>query len=77
VLITHYGCAWYGQRLRQTPEQCMPGQVEDVQAAAMVLHDWYPALRVEAYLAMRQQAWLSFHQLDIGDAVGPRRSAKD
>jgi len=71
VLITHYGCAWYGQRMQRSPDECLRAQTEDVQTAAVVLHEWYPNLRVEAYLAMRKQAWLSFHQLDIGDGARP------
>jgi hypothetical protein len=69
VLITHYGCAWYGHRLQRSPDECLPAQAEDVKTAAGVLQGWYPDLRVEAYLAMRKHDWLSFHQLDIG----PRR----
>jgi hypothetical protein len=74
VLITHYGCAWYGHRLQQSPEECLPEQAEDVQAAAAVLQAWHPELSVEAYLAMRKQDSLSFHQLDIGDRAGTRRT---
>jgi hypothetical protein len=74
VLITHYGCAWYGHRLQRSPDECLPGQAEDVQAAAAVLQDWYPDLRVEAYLAMRKHEWLSFHQLEIRDGVESRRT---
>jgi hypothetical protein len=66
VLITHYGCAWYGHRLQRSPDECLAGQMEDVEAAAAALHNWYPDLRVEGYLAMRQQQWLSFHPLDVG-----------
>jgi hypothetical protein len=66
VLITHYGCAWYGHGLQKSPDECLPAQAADVQTAAMVLKGWYPELRVEAYVAMRNQRWLSFHQLDIG-----------
>jgi hypothetical protein len=74
VLITHYGCAWYGHRLGQPPDECLPAQAEDVRAAAATLRGWYPGLRVEGYLAMRKQEWLSFHRLDVGDetpADGP------
>lgn len=75
VFITHYGCAWYGDRLQRLPDECLPAQADDVQAAAAVLRSWYPHLRVEAYLAMRKQEWLSFHQLDIGvDVAGPWRA---
>jgi hypothetical protein len=64
VLITHYGCAWYGHRLQRSAEECLRAQAEDVELAAAALQRWYPGLRVEAYLAMRQHAWVSFHQLD-------------
>ena len=73
VLITHYGCAWYSHRVQRSPDECLSAQAEDVEAAAAALQGWYPGLRVEAYLAMRQQQWLSFHPLDIGDGVGTRR----
>ena len=65
VLITHFGCAWYGHRLKQSPADSLPAQTEDVESAAAALRGWYPGMRVEAYLAMRQQEWVSFHQLDI------------
>jgi hypothetical protein len=71
VLITHYGCAWYGQRLQRTPDDCLPMQAKDVQTAATVLHAWYPNLHIDAYLAMRQHGWVTFHQLDLGNAIGP------
>ena len=63
VLITHYGCAWYGHRLQRSPDECLPAQAEDIQAAATALQTWYPALRVEAYLAMQRDRCLSFHQM--------------
>ncbi len=64
VLITHYGCAWYAHSLQRPAEQCLEAQAKDIAAAASVLRRWYPDLRVEAYLAMRQYEWVSFHQLD-------------
>jgi hypothetical protein len=63
VLITHYGCAYYGHRLNQTPRECLPAQRQDVVAAMTTLHGWYPDIRVEAYLAMRHGKLLSFHRL--------------
>jgi hypothetical protein len=66
VLITHYGCAWYGHLLNHTPDECLAPQSIDIRTAAAVLRDWYPDLRVEGYLAMRKQAVVSFHQLDTG-----------
>lgn len=67
VLITHYGCAWYGHWLRQPPAECLPVQTADVRAAAATLRSWYPGLRMEAYLAMCEHERLSFHELDISE----------
>jgi hypothetical protein len=76
VLITHYGCAWYGHRLQRPPDECLSAQAEDVQKAAATLLDWYPGLRVDAYLAMRTHDWLSFHSLDLSNVQGRRRAQR-
>jgi hypothetical protein len=67
VLITHYACAWYGHRLQRPPDECLPAQAEDIRAAAATLRSWHPGLRVEAYLGMRRQERLTFHQLPAGE----------
>jgi len=67
VLITHYACAWYGHRLQRPPDECLTAQAEDVRAAAATLRSWHPGLRVEAYLGMRRQERLTFHQLPAGE----------
>lgn len=67
VLIAHYGCAWYGHRLQRPPVECLPSQTADVQTAARTLRNWYPGLRMEAYLAMREHDRLSFHGLDLAE----------
>jgi len=71
VLITHFGCAWYGYRLDRPAEDCLPEQFADLRAAAAVLRSWYPDLRIEGYLAMREHAWLSFHKMDIDGRAAP------
>ena len=63
VLITHFGCAYYGHRLEKAPRECLQAQREDVRTAMHTLHRWYPDIRVEAYLAMRHGRLLSFHRL--------------
>jgi len=63
VLITHYGCAYYGQRLGQPAEECLAVQIEDAGAATATLRRWYPDMRLETYLAMRTGTSLSFHGL--------------
>lgn len=65
VLITHFGCAWYGHLLQQPPAECLEEQSRDVQRAAANLSQWYPGIQVEGYLAMRQQEWMSFHPIDV------------
>jgi hypothetical protein len=72
VLITHYGCAWYGQMLQKTPDECLGEQTRDVVAAAATLGQWYPGIAVEGYLAMRQGEWLSFHRIELGNRLGVR-----
>jgi hypothetical protein len=67
VLITHYACAWYGHLRESLPAECLNSQIDDVKSAAGTLRTWYPSLRVDAYLAMRQNARLSFHQLDVAE----------
>src|SRR5437763_13115097 len=63
VLITHFGCAYYGHRLDKSPRDCLQAQRDDVRAATKTLHRWYPDIRVESYLAMRHGRHLSFHHL--------------
>jgi hypothetical protein len=65
VLITHYGCAWYGHLLKRPPDACLKAQTHDIEAAAQTLSDWYPTLSIEAYLAMRTNDWLSFHPVEL------------
>jgi hypothetical protein len=65
VLVTHYGCAYYGHRLQLGPDECLPAQAEDVRAAAAALRRWYPGLQVDGFLAMRLGRLLSFHRLEV------------
>lgn len=67
MLITHYGCAWYGRMLNQGPDDCLASQAEDMTTATAMLRGRYPTLKVEAYLAMRRQDWVSFHPLETGE----------
>ncbi len=64
VLITHFGCAYYGNRHNQEPRECLPAQTADVRAARAALLRWYPHMDVKSYLAMRNNTLLSFHRID-------------
>jgi hypothetical protein len=61
VLVTHYGCAFYCERLGRDADACLSTQLREVLEAADILRDWYPDLKVESYLAMRRGIFLSFH----------------
>ncbi len=65
VLITHYGCAYYGNRMKRSPDDCLPVQTNEVVTASSVLRRWFPQLGVSAYLAMRQDSAISFHELKV------------
>jgi hypothetical protein len=65
VLITHFGCAAYGHRLKRSTEDCLKEQVADLHEGARLLRGWHPGMQVEGYLAMRRGRSLSFHQLDV------------
>src|SRR3954454_7719766 len=62
VLITHFGCAVYAHRLGLPPADCLPAQEQDVRDAAATLRGWYPGITVDTFLAMRTEAWLTFHR---------------
>ena len=64
VLITHFGCAVYAERLKKTPDECLPVQFQEAATAAATLRKWYPKLEVKSYLAMRRESCLSFHELN-------------
>src|SRR5438105_5587848 len=34
VLVTHYACAYYGERLKLSPDECLPSQTADLQRPA-------------------------------------------
>ncbi len=61
VLITHYGCAYYGEQLKGSPEECLSAQTADLRRAAETLRDWYPEMQLESFIAMRSGSRLSFH----------------
>jgi hypothetical protein len=63
VLVTHYGCAFYRELLRQPAEGCLAAQMDDLRTARQALRDGFPEVQVEAYLAMQRGKCLSFHQL--------------
>lgn len=64
VLITHFGCAHYTGHLKKSPEDCLPAQMEDLRKLALLIRQWYPKMRVQAFVAMRTGHCLSFHQVN-------------
>ncbi len=63
VLVTHFGCAFYTEMLRCEPHEALATQLADLEGATDTLNRWFPGLTIEAYIAMRQENQISFHQL--------------
>jgi hypothetical protein len=61
VLVGHYGCAFYMERLKKDPDGCLPVQIEDLKRAKQTVKERFPRLTVEAYMAMRHGERLAFH----------------
>lgn len=64
VLITHYGCAYYAERLGKGPADCLPVQAADLRSAAATLRQRFPSISVDTYLAVRHGVIMSFHEAD-------------
>ena len=61
VLVAHYGCAYYAERLKLDADGCIAAQVEDLHHAAVGMLERFPRLNVQMYLAMRREGRMSFH----------------
>jgi hypothetical protein len=61
VLVGHYGCAFYMERLKRDADGCLNTQLQDLRHARDAVRTRFPRLTVETYLAMRQGTKLSFH----------------
>jgi hypothetical protein len=61
VLVTHYGCAFYMERLKRDADASLPVQLEDLRRARAAVKEKFPRVTVETYLAMRRGARMSFH----------------
>src|SRR5262245_38895728 len=61
VLVAHYGCAFYTERLKRDADTCLPIQLEDLKRARAAVKERFPRVTVETYLAMRKGPRMSFH----------------
>lgn len=61
VLVGHYGCAFYREKLKKEADDCLPVQMADLRRAREAVKQRFPKLSVETYLAMRHGERLSFH----------------
>lgn len=61
VLVGHYGCAFYMERYRKTADEILPIQLADLQRARKIVHERFPRLTVETYMAMRDDSEMCFH----------------
>lgn len=65
IMIAHEGCAFYLEWLKVKPEEFAARQMEDVKRAATRVRQTQPTLKVEAYLARRQDAQIWFEPIPI------------
>jgi len=65
IMIAHEGCAFYLEWLKVKPEEFAARQLEDVKRAATRVRQTQPTLKVEAYLARRQDAQIWFESIPI------------
>lgn len=65
IMIAHEGCAFYLEWLKVKPEEFAARQLEDVKRAATRVRQTQPTLKVEAYLARRQDAQIWFEPIPI------------
>jgi hypothetical protein len=63
VLMAHYGCAFYRERLGRDAEGCVPVQVEDLERAGDAVKTRFPQICVETFMAMREDERLAFHRI--------------
>jgi hypothetical protein len=61
VLVGHYGCAFYMEKLKKDADHCLPTQIEDLKRARLAVKERFPRLSVETYLAMRHGERMAFH----------------
>jgi hypothetical protein len=58
VLISHYGCAFYMERLARDADRCLPVQIEDLHHAAEAVKAQFPQTSVESFVAcVREKSW--------------------
>jgi len=65
VMIAHEGCAFYLDWLKVKPEEFAARQAEDVKRAAIRVRQAQPTLKLEAYLARRQDTRVWFEPIPI------------
>jgi hypothetical protein len=61
VLVGHYGCAFYMEKLKKDADGVLPLQLEHLKRARLAVRERFPRLTVETYLAMRRNGRMSFH----------------
>ena len=70
VLITHHGCAYYGNLLGADADACMGAQEHDLGVAASILGGWFPLLRIEGYIGTQVGEGFAFRAAPLTAASG-------
>ena len=65
IMIAHEGCAFYLEWLKVKPEEFAARQLDDVKRAATRVTQSQPKLKIDAYLARRQDTQVWFEPIPI------------
>lgn len=65
IMIAHEGCAFYLEWLKVKPEEFAARQMDDVKRAATRVRQSQPKLKIDAYLARRQDTQVWFEPIPI------------
>ena len=65
IMIAHEGCAFYLEWLKIKPEEFAARQMDDIKRAATRVSQSQPSLKLEAYVARRQEAQIWFEPIPI------------
>ena len=66
VLINHQGCAYYAGMLKSaTPEELLAAQQLDLREGARTLRGWFGGIKVDAYMALREEEKAFFRPVEV------------
>jgi hypothetical protein len=65
VLVNHQGCAYYHEILKSSPEDLLAAQEQDLRDGAKTLREWFSGIKVDAYMALRDEEKAFFRPVEV------------